>query len=291
MSDQQTYIVELTEQNFDSAAVLNSHKLPVLIEFMGIWSGPCVLLADRLTALATEFAGQFVFAKVDIDEQPELRAQYKIENVPTLLMLKGGEVIRTETGELQTLDLHALLKDFGIFRESDALREQARERHIAGDTHNAILLLTKALKHNPVNARVVMDMAQIFLDIGELDQAKGLFARLPIQERNSDMGKAINGQLLFRDLAARTDGLEKLLPRVNTQPNDHQARFDLALSQVAGHLYEQAMDNLLQIIKQAPDFKDGAARELASTLINILMPGMPDLASNYRRKLSNLLTG
>jgi putative thioredoxin len=290
MTDQ-AYIFELSEQSFASSAVLNSHKIPVLVEFMGMWSGPCVMMADRLAVLAKEFAGRFVFAKVDVDAQPGLREQYKIENLPTLLVLRGGEVVRTEVGELQEPALRALLKTYGVFRESDELREQARERHLAGDTPGAILLLTQAIRQDPGNTRVALDMVQVFLDMGEVDQAKALFAKLPQRDRDSDMGKAISGQLLFLDLALRTDGMEVLEQRLAADPDDHDARFDLAICQIAVHRQEQGMDHLFQILEQQPGYRGGAARELIATMANMLLPNAPELANEYRRRLANLLAG
>lgn len=288
---EQAYIFELTEQSFASSAVLNSHKLPVLVMFMGVWSGPCVATADRLAALATEFAGQFVFAKVDIDEQPGLKAQYQIENIPTLAVFRDGEVTRTEVGELQEAELRALLKDFGVYRQSDELREQARRKHLAGDTAAAVMLLTQAIKTDPGNARVALDMAQVMIDIGETEQARSLFDRLPPRERESEMGKAVSGQLQFLELAARTDGIEALTLRVAADPDDHAARFDLAICQIAGYMHELAMDNLFHIVEQAPDFWQDAAREMIVTLIGMLMPSMPELAAASRRRLGNLLAG
>jgi len=288
---EQAYIFELTEQNFGSSAVLNSHKLPVLVEFMGAWSGPCVMMADRLAGLASEFAGQFVFAKVDVDEQPGLREQYKIHNVPTLLVFRDGEVVRTETGELDDHELHALLKDFGVFRASDELREQARQRHIEGDSHNAILLLTQAIKQDPGNTRVALDMVQVLLDLGETEQARSLFDRLPQPARNSEMGKAVTGQLLFKDLAANTAGDTVLGARLVKNPDDHDARFDIALCEMARHGYPAAMDHLFHILEAAPDYRDGAAREMIATIANMLTPNDPELAQEYRRRLSNLLAG
>lgn len=288
---EQAYIFELSEQSFGSAAVLNSHKIPVLVEFMAVWSGPCVMMADRLSDLAREFAGRFIFAKVDVDEQEGLKQQYQVENVPTLLVFRDGEVVRTETGEMQEAELRALLKDYGVFRESDELREQARQKHLAGDAQAAVMLLTEAIRKDPANLRVALDMVQVFIDIGEHDQARDLFERIPEKERQGEMGKAISGQLLFIDLAAKTEGLENLRQRLLGNPDDHDARFDLAICQVAQHDYASAMDDLFLILQSDPDFRQGAAREMIATLANMLMPGAPELASEYRRRLSNLLAG
>jgi putative thioredoxin len=137
---EQALIFEVGESGFDRYVIENSHKVPVLVEFMGVWSEPCVVMADILGDLAKEFAGQFVFAKVDIDEQPGLRDQYNIENVPTLVVFRDGEV-----------------RGLGVFRESDEMRARAREKHMAGDTPGAIVLLTEAIRKDPGNTRVAMD--------------------------------------------------------------------------------------------------------------------------------------
>ncbi|MCB1736869.1 MAG: tetratricopeptide repeat protein [Gammaproteobacteria bacterium] len=288
MTDQ-ALIFELNKKTFDQAALLNSHKVPVLVEFMGVWSGPCVALEARLTDLAGEFPEQFVFAKVDIDEQPELRKQYGIENVPTLMMFRDGKPVRTEVGELSADALRDLLRDFGVFRPSDVKREEARARHLAGDTAGAVQLLSEAARADPGNVRVAMDMVQIMLDLGQLDDAHALFERLPDPVRGSEPGKALHGQLTFASLAARTQGVEALQARLANAPDDHAAGFDLAICEVARHDYDAAMQALFRIQADEPEFRDGAARELIVALINMLTSNHPESAAEYRRRLANLL--
>lgn len=283
------YIFEVSEKNFDQVVIHNSHTLPVVAEFLGVWSGPCIMMADTLSDLAKEFAGKFIFAKVDIDEQPELRKKYSIQNLPTSLVFKNGEIALREEGELKERDLRIILQGLGIFHESDILREQAREKHLAGDTPSAIMLLTEAIKKDPSNTRVAMDMVQIFIDIDQIDSANGLFRKLPEKDRSSDMGKSLSGQLAFAELAAKTEGLDTLRTKVLLEANNHAARFDLAICQVAQHQYPEALDNLLLILKQDNEFKQGAAKELYITIINMLTPTRPELAQQYRVKLSNIV--
>lgn len=289
--NEEVLIFEVSEKSFNQSVIFNSNKLPVIVEFMGVWSEPCVLMSDNLSSLAHEFAGQFIFAKVDIDEQPELRKQYHIENVPTLAVFKDTEVVRTEVGQLQEDEIRALLKELGIFNESDDMREQARQKHVSGDTSAAILLLTQAIQKDPGNTRVAMDMVQIFIDIGQVDDARALFNKLPDRDKNSSMGKSLSGQLIFIDLASKTDGDSALIERLNQNAADHAARFDLSLCQVSQHQYREGLDNLLQLISQEPDFKQGAAREMFVTIVNMIGSTDLELAQEYRRKLSNLLAG
>lgn len=283
------YVFELSAQSFPQSALQNSFQLPVLVEFMGIWSGPCISMADRLAQLANEFASRFVFAKVDIEEQPALREQYRIENVPTLVVLRNGEEIRREVGELDEPELRSILKDLDIFRTSDQQREQARKLHMDGDTQAAILLLTEAIKSDPSNIRIALDMVQIFLDMGELQQAEGLFQRLPEATRQSPHGQSLLAQIKFASLAAATDGIDTLRQRIDTDPDDHNAHFDLAICLVALHDIDAAMEHLFVVQEKQPTFREGAAREMIGLLSNMLINSNPDAANAYRRRLANLV--
>lgn len=284
-------ILEVGESGFERYVIENSHKLPVLVEFMGMWSEPCIVMSDAIHDLANEFAGQFVFAKVDLDEQPELAKRYAIENVPTLLVFKGGEVTFTQEGQLQGSELRVLLKGLGVFHQSDELRELAREKHLAGETSEAIVLMSEAIKMDPANTRVAMDMVQIFIDIGEMEQARGLFNKLPDRDKESTMGKSLIGQLTFADLAAKTEGAERLQERLEENPDDLDSRFDLAVCLVAGYDYNGAIDQLFSLLESERDYKEGAAREMVITITNMLAPNDAEKAAVYRQRLANLLNG
>jgi len=288
VSDQQVYIFEVTEQNFTQTVISNSDKIPVIVMFMGVWSEHCFKLDAILSDFANEFAGQFIFAKVDIDEQPELRKEYKIENVPSIKVFKEGKVVQSEEGVLEIDEIRALLKSYGIFRESDDLREQARAQHMAGNVVEAITLLTQAIKLDPANTRVAMDMVQVFLDINELQQAQGLFNKLPEKVQDSETGRSLAGQLSFKKLAAETEGKQGLQEQLATNPDDHDAHFNLAICLVAEHDYKSAMDHLFEIFTQDQNYKEGAAKEMIISLTNVLAPNEPELAQEFRRRLANI---
>lgn len=285
----EVFVFEVNQKKFDQYVLLNSHKVPVLVEFMGVWSGPCVAMDNLFSGLAKEFAEQFIFAKVDIDEQPELCKEYNIENVPALLIFKDGKLTRTEMGELKETEARSLLKEIGVYHESDLMREQAREKHLAGDTPAAIVLLSEAMKSDPSNSRIAMDMVQIFIDISELEQANGLYDRFPESVKETEMGKALSGQLIFANLANKTDDIETLKSKLVMNEDDFDARFDLAVCLTAQYQYNDAIDNLFEILKKSPDYKDGAAKEMIITMANMIAPVNIDLSQEIRRKLSNLL--
>lgn len=285
----QALILEVGDSGFDKYVIQNSHQAPVLVEFMAMWSGPCITMSNVLHELANEFAGQFVFAKVDVDEQPELAKRYGVENVPTLKVFNKGEATFSDQGQFQEKELRVLLKGMGIFSQSDELRRQARAKHMAGKSSEAIVMMSQAVKLDPGNTRVAMDMVQIFIDIGEIENARGLFNKLPVRDRESEMGKSLIGQLTFADLAANTEGKEALQQKLAQNPDNHDARFDLAVCLVAGYDYNSAIDQLFTLLQAKPDYKDGAAREMIITITNMLAPNDTELAGKYRQRLANMM--
>lgn len=289
MSSNQVLNFEISQSNFNSVVLMNSYKLPVFTLFMSPSLGMCIQIENLLTNFAEDFAGQFLLARVDIDMETDLREQYEIVNVPTLKVFKDGEMVHQEVGLLEEAELAALLKSYGIYKASDEMREQAKTSHLNGDTAGAIKLLTEAIQTDPSNTRVALDMIQILLDINELTEAKSLFNRLPDKDKNSEIGKAIIGQMTFKDLAAKTPGLVSLLKTVEETPEDYEARLYLAVCYVAEHAYEEALDQVFEILENDRGFKEGAAQELTITIINMLEGSQPELAKDARRVLSNLL--
>lgn len=289
MSDKQVLNFEISQSNFNSVVLMNSYKLPVFTLFMSPSLGMCIQLENLLTKYAEDFAGEFLLARIDIDMETDLREQYEIVNVPTLKVFKDGEMVHQEVGLLEEAELAALLKSFGIYKASDDMREKAKQMHLNNDTAGAIKTLTEAIQSDPRNTRVALDMIQILLDINELEEAKSLFNRLPDKDKNSEIGKAIVGQMTFKDLASKTPGLVSLIKMVDEDPANYEARLYLAVCYVAEHAYEEALDQTFEILENMPGFKDGAAQELTITIINMLEGSQPELAKDARRILGNML--
>ena len=286
----EVYIFEVSDKSFAESVLQNSHTLPVFVEFMAFWSEPCMTMSDQLSDLAGEFASQFIFAKVDTDEQEALRKDYDIQNVPTLKVFVDGEVVDTEEGHLLEDECRALLKKHGIFHESDEMRLKARELHLSGDTQSAFVMLTEAIKKDPKNTRIALDMVQVFIDSKLIDNANELYNKLPQAVKDSSMGKSLGRQLTFVNQAAKTDGIELLQQRLDLNSNDFAARFDLAICMIAEYETMSAINHLFYILEKDADFKQGAAKELIVALIGILKEKEPDVAKSTQQKLSNLLS-
>lgn len=282
-------IFEVSDRSFDKYIIGNSDKAPVFVLFMNVWAEPCIQTADMLSALAKEFAEQFVFAKVDIDENKALVERFEIENVPTLKVFVDGKATISEEGKILEDEARALLKNFGIVNETEEKRMQARQLHMQGETQEAIMLLTLAIQQDPSNTNVAMDMVQIFIDLGEIEQANSLFNRLPDSIKAGELGLSLSGQLWIIEQAGKTAGLDSLKAALLTNPDDFAARFDCAICEISQHNTQQALEHLFYIQQHQPEFKEGAAKEMIVTIINTIAPNDPQAAQEYRSRLAGLL--
>ena len=285
----EVYVFEVSEKSFQESVIQNSSQIPVVVEFMGVWSEPCIITSDIFADLASEFASQFIFAKLDIEENSALREEYGVENIPTTKIFVNGEVVVTEEGQLTQDECRALLKGVGVYHESDEMRMEARELHLSGDTQAAFIKLTEAIKKDPQNTRIAMDMVQIFLDTKMLDNANELYNKLPQSVKDTSMGKSLARQLAFANQAAKTDGIEALQARIEANENDFDARFDLAICLIAEYETAAAIDQLFYILQRDAGFKEGAAKELIIAMIGILKEKEPVAAKEIQQRLSNII--
>lgn len=285
----EVYVFEVSEKSFEESVKQNSSQIPVIVEFMAVWSEPCIINADIFTDLANEFASRFIFAKLDIDENTSLREQYAIENIPTTKVFVDGEVVASEEGQLTEDECRALLKSVGVYHESDEMRMEARELHLSGDTQAAFIKLTEAIKKDPQNTRIAMDMVQIFLDTRMLDNANELYNKLPPSVKETGMAKSLARQLAFANQAAKTEGVDALQARIAKNEDDFDARFDLAICLIADYETVAAVDQLFYILQRNAEFKEGAAKELIIAMIGILKEKEPVLAKEMQQRLSNLV--
>jgi len=172
--------------------------------------------------------------------------------------------------------------------KSSDLQSKAREEHLNGNSSKAILLLTEAIQQDSSNLDVAMDMVQVFLDIGELEQAISLFSKFPDTIVETSMGNSLNTQINLKILASKTEGKDSLRERIFTEPENMQAKFDLAICYFSEHNIESGMDQLFVIMEKDSEFKEGAAKEMIITVANMLEQTDIELSKSYRNKLANL---
>ncbi len=277
---------DVTTQNFATEVVQASQHMPILVDFWAPWCGPCKSLMPVLTKLADEYQGAFKLAKVNIDEQQQLAAQFGVRSVPTVKLVKGGQIVDEFTGAIPEAQIRTLL-DKHMQRESDQLMQQAYAQFQAGDKQalEAMIDIANADPGNNSNRLLLVDA---LLKEKRHSDAKVILENLPDDIRSKPEINGMLARLEAMEQARNLPDMDSLLKRVAADANDHQAREQLSAHYVLHANYAAAMDQLLEIMRRDRKYGDDAGRKGLIKVFEML-GGSGELVSRYRQKMASLL--
>jgi len=217
----------------------------VLLDCWAPWCGPCRNLKPILEKLARDYDGRFVLAKVNTDAAPQISAALQIKSIPLVVLFIGGRPVDQFMGALPEGQVRAFLdKHLGEqVSEVDALRAEAAE---SADPQHAEMLLGEALRLEPGNAEVLLDLATRWIERDQFDDAENLLAKLP-----ADQGGERKTALLKRIELARhkpEGDPAALATRIAANPKDFEARFALAALQAHAGDFNAAFEQLLDVV-------------------------------------------
>ena len=281
------HIIDITEDNFNSGVMEASYTTPVLVDFWASWCGPCKALMPIVTKLAQQYQGQFILAKVNIDEQQQLAAQFAVRSVPTVKLVKQGQVVDEFMGALPEGEIRAFL-DKHIECESDRQLQAALEVYRQGDAALAIAQLQTAIQTDPDNPRLPVQLVKLMIEERRFADAEELIKTLPMDIRTSEDIKGIESRLTFLNQATAGPSLDELKLRIVDDPKDCAARHQLASLYISLTEYEAALEQLLEIIRIDRKFQDDIGRKDMLKVFDIL-GDKHELVTTYRQKMSRLL--
>lgn len=272
----------------------------VILDFWAEWCGPCKQLTPVLEKVAADYADKgVVLVKINVDEQKMIAAQFRVQSIPTVYALFQGQLVadltpaRTE-GQLKQM-LDQILRQLPIQSDAGKLHEDiapliamGEEVLEAGDTERALSIFGQLIDMAPEDVEVVSGMARTLVRTGQLDEADALLAVLPPEKaKEAPIARAQAAVALARE-AQPVDDLGPLRAKVAANPDDHDARFELAGGLMAAGDRDGAADNLLEIIARDRDWNEGAARQRLLKLLEVV--GLEDgWVRDQRRRLSAIL--
>ena len=281
------HAVDVTSATFQQEVVEASKSTPVVVDFWAPWCGPCRSLKPVLEKLAQEYGGKFKLAKVNSDENQDLAAAYGIRSIPDVLGFRDGEAVSHFLGALPESQVRAFI-DALIPTPSQLEQARARELREAGDAAAAATALRKAIALDAANDAVRLDLADVLIERGELDEAVAVLdAVKPDMDLEAKLA-SLRAALTFARAAATGASDAELKARVAANPADHDARLALAALHAGARRYREALDALLEIVRADKNWKQGEARRQILAIFN-LAEQQPDLVSEYRRELASAL--
>ena len=300
-------MIDITVENFETEVIAASMNVPVLVDFWAPWCGPCKTLGPVLEKLETEYAGRFVLAKINSDTEQQIAAMFGIRSIPTCVLLMNGQPVDGFTGALpegkvrEFLDRHVPSAEEVQAEEEEV---QAQDALASGDTDAALEKLQHAVATDPANDDARFDYVKLLLQLGRDDDAKVAFAPVIAKAAGSRRLGALKDWMNAIDFVAASADPEGAIAgfdaKIAANRRDFETRFARARWLMAHQRWQDAMDELLEILMRDKGWSDEAARKTCVSILEIIEPPKPKVAegqippedpvvATYRRRLSSVV--
>lgn len=282
------HVFDATAQNFEAEVLQRSLQTPVLLDFWAEWCGPCKTLGPVLEKLAGEFGGAFRLAKVDVEAEQELGAAFQIRSIPTVVLVKDGQLVDGFQGALPEGQLREFLKHHGIEPGAAAPEEPAEEAAAETiDPQAEVLRLRAEIEAAPDKAELKLDLALALLGTGAAAEAERLLDGLPANLATDDRAVRARARLGFAALLAGAPSADALEAAIAADPGDLGARHLLGVHRIVAGRSEEGLEQFLEMLRRDRGFRDGLPRLALLDAFRVIED--EDLVGRYRRRMASLL--
>ena len=280
---------------FAQDVIETSMTTPVIVDFWAPWCGPCKQLTPALEKMVQAARGAVRMVKVNIDENQDLAAQLRIQSIPAVYAFFKGQPVDGFVGAQSESQVKASVgRRAGQAGDEvgpwpvDQARGQAQGARESGQPAAASALFGQVLQHEPDNETATAGLIRCHLDAGDAAAARQMFDSLPEDKASAAAFASIKAALELAEQSAETGEIPELEARVAAQPNDHQARFELAMALHAAGEREAAVAALIEIIGRDRNWNEEAARHQLLKFFEAWGP-KDELTQIARRRLSSPL--
>lgn len=281
------HVVDVTQDDFESVVLQGSQQTPVLVDFWADWCAPCKQLAPVLESLAEEYQGAFLLAKVDTEANQMLSAQVGVRSLPTVLLVKEGQVVDHFMGALPEGEVREFLNKHIEAPAVDGMT-LANELMSEGDLEGAVEAFKALVEADPDNHEAYLGLAEALEHQGQFDDALAIVTRLPEEFSANPVVQRLNAQAQLQDLVEDAPSLAECEIRFEQNPHDPEAHYFLAARRAQAGQLDQAIEQLIELVRNHRDYRDDGARLLLLKLFELLGKEHPAVRAG-RRRLATVL--
>ncbi|RAO75437.1 thioredoxin [Dyella jiangningensis] len=281
-----THVFDVREDNFEAEVLQASLTTPILVDFWATWCGPCKTLGPMLEKLAGEFNGAFRLAKVDVDKSQQLAGMFGIRSIPTVMLVKDGQIVDGFAGALPEGQLREFLLRHVQPQDGEAANDDG-ETAVQETPEEAISRIQQAIAAEPERTELKLDLALALMWAGNVESAEAELAALPANLATDPRAVRLRSQL---DLARALKGapsMAELQQRIQANAADWEARDLLGVRLLLDGDAEAGLDQFLATLEKARDWNDGQAKKRLLAAFSTLDDA--ELVGRYRRRMASLL--
>lgn len=281
------HVFDATAATFEADVLQRSVDTPVLVDFWAEWCGPCKQLGPVLEKLAGEYNGAFLLAKVDVDKEQELAGAFQVRSIPTVFLVRGGQLVDGFPGVMPEGQLREFLKHHGI-EPAAATDDVGGEAELPpADPHAEVVRLRAEVAASPDNDNAKLDLALALLKTGAAREAEQLLDALPANLAHDDRAVRARTRLGFAALLDNAPPADVLEAAIASNPDDLRARHLLGVQRIVAGDAQAGLEQFLEMLRRDRNYEEGLPRKSLIDAFRIIED--EDLVGAYRRKMSSLL--